>query len=237
MRILPAIDLLGGQAVRLYKGDYTQKTVYNADPAAQAKLFADMGAQYLHVVDLDGAKGGNAANLHSIAEIRAQTALSIQVGGGIRTAETVSQYLNELKIDRVILGTVAVDDPGFVRRMIDEYGAARIVVGVDVREGRVATSGWLADSGLDYLDFIEQLKAIGVRYIVATDIQKDGTLTSPSWEMYERISGMNVIVSGGVSCEDDIEKARGYYGVIVGKAYYEGKVDLRKCLQRESFPV
>jgi len=237
MLIIPAIDLLNGQAVRLHQGDYAQKTVYSADPAALAAGFEKMGARYLHVVDLDGAKVGSAANLKAIAAIRARVETPVQVGGGIRDAATVARYLEELCIDRVILGTVAAEDPDFLGEMIARYGSERIVVGVDVRDGEVATAGWLRSSGLDYLAFIEQLKGLGVRYIVATDISKDGTLTGPNWEMVEKIEDVNVIVSGGVSCREDIEKARAYYGVIVGKAYYEGKVDLEACLQRELFPA
>ncbi|MCL2695941.1 MAG: 1-(5-phosphoribosyl)-5-[(5-phosphoribosylamino)methylideneamino]imidazole-4-carboxamide isomerase [Clostridiales bacterium] len=237
MLIIPAIDLLGGQAVRLYKGDFAQKTVYSADPATLAEGFAGMGAQYLHIVDLDGAKGGGSVNDPTIAAIRARIDIPIQVGGGIRNAETVAHYLNALGVNRVILGTAAVENPTFAREMIKTYGPERIVIGVDVREGKVSTSGWLQDSGVDYLDFIGDLIGMGARYIVATDILRDGTLTAPNWAMYEKISGINVIVSGGVSCEEDIKKARAWYGVIVGKAYYEGKVDLRKCLQNELSPV
>ncbi|MCL2009543.1 MAG: 1-(5-phosphoribosyl)-5-[(5-phosphoribosylamino)methylideneamino]imidazole-4-carboxamide isomerase [Synergistaceae bacterium] len=230
--IIPAIDLQNGEAVRLYKGDYAQKTVYSKNPAELAKEFEKMGAKYLHVVDLDGAKSGLTPNVEVIRKIRENVGIPIQVGGGIRNAETVSLYLDELKITRVILGTIAVKNPEFARDMIEKFGAERIVVGVDVKNGRVLTSGWTEDCGVDYLDFIERLKRMGVKYIVATDISKDGTLTSPNWEMYEKIKGVNVIVSGGVSCEGDIGKARDYYGVIVGKAFYEKKVDLAKIFNK-----
>jgi len=194
--IIPAIDLQNGEAVRLFKGDYQQKTVYNKNPVVLAKAFADMGAAYLHIVDLDGAKDGMTTNIETIRNIRNHVNIPIQVGGGIRTAETVSLYLDELKIDRVILGTIAVTRPDFVKAMLEKYGSERIVVGVDVRNNNVATSGWLEDSGLDYLAFIEKLKQMGIKYIVATDISKDGTLTSPNWKMYEQIGGINVVVSG-----------------------------------------
>ena len=228
--IIPAIDLQNGEAVRLYQGDYAQKTVYSNVPAAIARGFQDMGAKYLHLVDLDGAKDGNTANIATIRKIRAAISIPIQLGGGIRNAETVAMYLDEMKIDRVILGTIAVKDPGFVRAMLEKHGAEKIVVGVDVRNGMVSTAGWREDSTVDYLEFIEDLKAMGVKYIVATDIIKDGSLTSPNWEMYEKIKGINFVVSGGVSCEADVERARGYYAVIVGKAYYEGRIDLKSCL-------
>ena len=233
MLIIPAIDLQNGEAVRLLKGDYAKKTVYSHDPAGLAKNFEKMGAKYLHVVDLDGAKSGGTANIETIRKIRGSISIPFQIGGGIRNAETVSLYLDEVKADRVILGTAAARNPDFVREMLEKYPPERIAVGVDVRNGRVATAGWLEDSGLDYLAFIERLKGFGAQYIVATDISRDGTLTSPNWAMYEQIKGINVIVSGGVASEADLEKSAGYYGVIVGKAFYEGKVDLEKCLKKE----
>ena len=232
MLIIPAIDLQNGEAVRLYQGDYSQKTVYGSDPAAIARGFQDMGARYLHVVDLDGAKDGNIANIETIRKIRAAISIPIQLGGGIRDAKTVAMYLDEIKIDRVILGTIAIKDPGFVQEMLTKHGAEKIVVGVDVRNGNVSTAGWREDSTVDYLEFIESLKAMGVKYIVATDIIKDGSLTSPNWEMYEKIKGINFVVSGGVSCAADVERAAGYYAVIVGKAYYEGRIDLEACLKK-----
>jgi len=232
MLIIPAIDLQNGEAVRLYQGDYKQKTVYSQNPAELASEFEKMGAKYLHIVDLDGAKDGSTANIETIRKIRESVNIAIQVGGGIRSAETISLYLDELKVNRVILGTIAVKNPEFVREMLAKHGAEKIVVGVDVRNGKVSTAGWLEDSDADYIEFIDSLKASGVKYIVVTDINRDGSLTSPNWDMYEKIEGINVVVSGGVSCEADIEKAAGYYAVIVGKAYYEGKVDLEKCLKR-----
>jgi len=233
MLIIPAIDLQNGEAVRLHKGDYTKKTVYSKDPAELARKFEKMGVKYLHVVDLDGAMSGGTANIKTIREIRESVNIPMQVGGGIRDAVTVSLYLDDVKIDRVILGTIAVRNPDFARKMIGKYSPGRIAVSVDVRNGRVAAAGWLEDSGVEYLAFIERLKELGAQYIVVTDISRDGTLTSPNWTMYEQIKGINVIVSGGVASDDDLEKAAGYYGVIVGKAFYEGKVDLEKCLKKE----
>ena len=231
MLVIPAIDLLGGQAVRLYKGDYEQKTVYSQNPPELAAEFEKCGVRFIHVVDLDGAKSGNTLNIETIRKIRERISIPIQVGGGIRNDETISLYLNEIGINRVILGTAAANKPQFVGQMISKYGSERIVVGVDVKDGSVATSGWTKDSRLNYLDFIDRLKDSGVRYIVATDISRDGTLTGPNWEMYEKIKGINLIVSGGISGNDDIIKASQYYGVIVGKAYYEGKVDLKQCAE------
>jgi phosphoribosylformimino-5-aminoimidazole carboxamide ribotide isomerase len=153
------------------------------------------------------------------------------VGGGIRTGATVEYYLKEIGINRVILGTAAIQNPKFLREMIGRYGPEHIVVGVDMRDGKVAASGWLETTSINYMAFINDLRQIGVEYIVATDISKDGTLTSPNWDMYASIQGLKIIVAGGVSCDADILHAREYYGVIVGKAYYEGKVDLVKCLK------
>jgi phosphoribosylformimino-5-aminoimidazole carboxamide ribotide isomerase len=223
--IIPAIDLLDGEVVRLYKGDYGQKTVYSKNPMEVAQNFKDMGAKLLHIVDLNGARSGLSANYEIIKEIGKIT--NIQVGGGIRTAESVEKYLQIAS--RVILGTIAIKEPNFTRDMADKYGANRIVVGVDVRDGKVSTNGWLKDSGKDYLEFIDMLP---MEIIIVTDISKDGTLTCPNWDMYEKIKNKKIIVSGGIACEDDIKKAGKYYGVIVGKAYYEGKVDLERCLKR-----
>jgi phosphoribosylformimino-5-aminoimidazole carboxamide ribotide isomerase len=232
MLIIPAIDLQGGQAVRLVQGDYGKKTVYNPDPVRVAKDFEEMGAKYLHVVDLDGAKDGNTTNIETIRKIRKAISIPMQLGGGIRNAETVSLYLNDIGINRVILGTVAVSQPEFVKEMLAKHGAEKIVIGVDVRNETVATAGWLADSNVNYLEFIEALKAAGAQYLVVTDISRDGTLTSPNWDMYEKIKGINFVVSGGVAEESHIFKAADYYAVIVGKAFYEGKVDLKKCFSQ-----
>jgi len=235
MIIIPAIDLLNGEGVRLLKGDYMQKTTYSSEPHKLALEFERLGAKYLHVVDLDGAKGGNTANIETIRKIRQSIKIPMQLGGGIRNADTVKLYLEDIGINRVILGTIAVTNPEFVDEMIKKYGAEKIVVGVDAKNEQVATSGWLESGNIHYIDYIHRLKAQGVKYIVATDISRDGTLTSPNWDMYKNISkinGINVVVSGGVACDEDIDSAVEYYGVIVGKAFYEGKVDLAKCLQK-----
>jgi len=229
MLIIPAIDLKDGEAVRLYKGDYTQKTVYG-NPIEIAKNFKRMNANCLHIVDLDGAKDATPRNFETIKKI--SEILPIQVGGGIRNDEIVKEYLKFA--DRVILGTVAAENPEFVREMVGKYDAKRIIVGVDVRNNKAATSGWAQDSGIHYLELIDQLKQNGVQTIIVTDISKDGTLTSPNWEIYEKITGMNVIVSGGVSSAEDVMKAKDYYGIIIGKAYYEGRVDLEWLLKNAS---
>jgi len=255
MLIIPAIDLQKGQAVRLVQGDYDKKTIYSHDPVSLAQDFEAMGAQYLHVVDLDGAKSGSTVNRETICRIRANIGIPMQLGGGVRSAETVSMYL-DIGIDRVILGTIAVKKLDFVREMLQIHGSKRIVVGVDIRFrqtlnsgkdevipvqardnkliGYVSTGGWLEDSQTNYLDFIDSLKSMGAEYLVVTDISRDGTLTAPNWDMYEAISGIKVVVSGGVATEAHIAQAAKYYGVIVGKAHYEGRVDLKQCIRKYS---
>ena len=245
MILIPAIDLKDGQAVRLYKGDYQQKTIYSSSPEDIALNFENMGADYLHVVDLDGAKEGITSNLETIKKIRKTISIPMELGGGIRNIETVNLYLNEIGINRVILGTAAIENPNFLALALEKYGSDRIVVGVDVKDGYVSTSGWLKTSQVYYLDFLKELEKMGVKYIVCTDISKDGTLSGPSFDLYESIyqnSSLQFVVSGGVKDASDIYKVneKGYYGCIVGKAYYEGKIDLEgviRCLQKESFHV
>lgn len=236
MFIIPAIDLQNGEAVRLYKGDYNQKTIYSKEPEKLAQKFERMGAQYLHIVDLDGAKNGTTTNLETIRQIRRSTNLKIQVGGGIRTEETVGLYLEKIGINRVILGTAALQNLDFLAKLLKKYGPEKIVVGVDIKNGYVSTSGWLETSEIPYLSFIQQLEKIGVRYTVITDISKDGTLTGPNFNLYAEIkshSKINFVVSGGVKDKNDIVQAlhNNYYAIIIGKAYYEGKIDLESELK------
>jgi len=229
--VIPAIDLKDGEAVRLYKGDYNQKTVYSKEPSKLAKQFQDMGAEYLHIVDLDGAKDGKCTNYSAIKAIRESISIPIEVGGGIRDRTTVKVYLEDLKIDRVILGTVALNNPKFLKEMLQIYGPEKIVVGVDVKDGFVSVSGWLETSEIEYIEFIKSIEQIGIRYIVATDISKDGTLQGPNFEMYKCIkenSNINFVVSGGIKDKQNILDINelDYYACIVGKAYYEGKVNI-----------
>jgi len=240
MILIPAIDLKDGEAVRLYKGDYTQKTVYSSAPEDVALNFEKMGADYLHVVDLDGAKEGTTSNLQAIQKIRQALSIPIELGGGIRDMATVDLYLEDIGIDRVILGTAALNDPEFLKAALQKYGPQKIVVGVDVKDGYVSTAGWLETSNVHYLAFLKQLEELGVQYIVCTDISKDGTLAGPSFPLYESIaqnSSLNFVVSGGIKDAQDIYEVnqRGYYACIVGKAYYEGKVNLEeviRCLRK-----
>lgn len=245
MIVIPAIDIKDGEAVRLYKGDYQQKTVYSKQPEELAKKFESMGATYLHVVDLDGAKDGIRVNTQTIQKIKNSTTMKIEVGGGIRDKETVSLYLDTIGIDRVILGTAAIENPDFLKEVLDIYGPEKIVVGVDVRDGYVSTAGWLTTSETPYIAFIKELEALGVKYIVATDISKDGTLQGPNNAMYEEIannSSIQFVVSGGIKDAADVLNVakKEYYACIIGKAYYEGKVNIQEvitCLRKESSHV
>lgn len=236
MNIIPAIDLIGGQAVRLKKGDYNQVTVYNPDPVEVAKSFEEAGAKFLHVVDLDGAKDGSTANFQTIAEIVAQTSLSVEVGGGIRNIETVQKYV-EIGVDRVIIGTAAVTDPSFLEQALERY-PENVAVGVDIKDGMVAIKGWLEVSALSCFDFCEKLQKLGVKTIICTDISKDGMMSGTNRELYRELSNrfsMNIIASGGVSSMADIQALSDMqlYGAIVGKALYTGAIDLKQAIEKE----
>jgi len=233
MKIFPAIDLRSGRVVRLTKGDYDRMTTYNDDPAAVAASFRADGAEMLHVVDLDGARDGAPTVRSSIAAITAVPGLSVQVGGGIRSEERICDYL-ELGVDRVILGSAAVNNFPWLQEMLRRY-ADHIVVGVDARDGFVAVHGWETVTKLDSMDFCRRLEDAGVQTVVYTDISKDGMLSGTNLEIYRRLTeetDLRVIASGGVSFMEEIAelKAMGVYGVIVGKAIYEKKLSLRECL-------
>lgn len=234
MVIYPAIDIYAGKAVRLYKGDYAQMTVYNDDPTAVAADFVAKGAACIHMVDLEGARSGTTPNLATICLVKETTGLFCQVGGGIRSMETVKAYL-DAGIDRVILGTAAVTDPDFARTAVDAYGE-KIAVGVDIRDGFVAVKGWTEKSSLEAFDFCRCMEAIGIRTVICTDISKDGAMQGPNHDLYRRLSqqlGMQIIASGGVSSIEDIERlaAMDIHGAIVGKAYYTGAVELARAIE------
>lgn len=233
MKLFPAIDLRGGRVVRLTRGDYDQMTTYFDDPVAVSASFREAGARHLHVVDLDGARDGTPVNFPIIAQIVRQSGLAVQVGGGIRTEARIREYL-DLGVARVILGSAAAKDPDWTRQMAERFGPA-IAVGVDVRDGRVAVHGWETLTDLDALDFCHQLEAMGVSTIVYTDISKDGMLQGTNLEIYRRLTAetsLQVIASGGISFADEIRALRdmGVYGAIVGKALYEGALDLSQAL-------
>ncbi|MBR7179517.1 MAG: 1-(5-phosphoribosyl)-5-[Oscillospiraceae bacterium] len=234
MYLYPAIDLVGGKAVRLYKGDYAQMTVYSDDPVSVARDFQAAGATRMHLVDLEAAKSGvpeNAATIRAIAE---HTDLFLEVGGGIRTIQTLETYLN-LGVDRAILGTAAVTNPEFLREAVAKYGE-RVAVGVDLKDGLVAIKGWTETSDLTAEDFFARMEDIGVKTVICTDISRDGAMGGTNRALYKKLSerfSIDLIASGGVSDMEDILalNAMGLHGAIIGKAYYTGAIDLKKALE------
>lgn len=234
MQIFPAIDLSGGQVVRLYQGDYDKMTVYGADPCAVARDFIAAGAKYLHAVDLDGAKDGTLANFESIAAIAKQGGLYIEVGGGIRTEERIRRYL-DLGVSRCILGTIAVKDFDFTARMAQKYGDA-IAVGVDTRDGFVAINGWKELSGETGTDFCRRLYDAGVQTVIYTDISRDGAEQGTNLELYRQLSeieGLSITASGGVSSLEELRELRriGTHAAILGKALYTGRLELKTVIE------
>ena len=235
--VIPAIDLLGGNVVRLYQGDYDQKTEYGSDPAGQARLFCDAGARLIHVVDLDGARTGeretNAAAIATILEAARAAGGEIEVGGGIRDLKVLAGYF-ERGVTRCILGTAAVKDRDFLQKALDEFGPERVIIGVDARDGRVRVAGWEEDTGLGVGDFVQELESRGAGEIIFTDIQTDGALSGPALDSLGMVlaeCGLDVIASGGVSSIDDVRSLRDLghprlKGVITGRALYEGHLDL-----------
>ena len=234
MILFPAIDLYEGKAVRLYKGDYAQMTVYSEHPEEIALDFAAKGATHAHLVDLEGAKSGTTPNLDTVLKLKEAAGLFCEIGGGIRSMETVKTYLSA-GLDRVILGTAAVEDPMFLRAAVDAYGG-QIAVGVDVKDGYVAVKGWTEKSALRFMDFCKEMEQIGVKTLICTDISRDGAMRGTNREMYKQLSeslGLQITASGGVSTMEDIESLRdmNLYGAIIGKAYYTGDIDLKKAIE------
>ncbi len=234
MRIFPAIDLYGGKAVRLYKGDYAQMTVYGEDPVAIAKEFEKQGAEYIHVVDLEGAEKGTPVHLPIVERIAKETGLFLEIGGGIRSMERVDDYLTA-GADRVILGTAAVTDEDFLRAAIAKHGE-KIAVGADIADGKIAIRGWKEKSEYDAEAFFEKMQGLGVKTVVCTDISKDGAMKGTNLELYKSLSArfsIDLVASGGVSSLEDIRalKAMGVYGAIIGKAYYIGAIDLAQAIK------
>ena len=233
MQILPAIDIKEGQVVRLYKGDFNQKTVVNPDVMGQSKIFAQAGIDFIHVVDLDGAFDGRATNRDLIAKLKKESGLGVEVGGGIRTLEQIEDYL-AVGIDRVIIGSMAVKNPDFVKAALEKFGSDKVVVGIDAKNGMVATEGWLETSNVDYISLAKAMEKIGVTLFVYTDIDRDGTLTGPNFEHYDRLvaelTTAKVIASGGIAEQSDLVKLQqiGVAGTIVGKAYYNGNISLEE---------
>ena len=234
MLIFPAIDLYGGKVVRLYKGDYTQMTVYSENPIEVARDFEAAGAEWIHMVDLEGARDGTTPNLSVVADIAQNTHLKVEIGGGIRSMETVKTYV-DAGVSRVILGTAAVKDPDFLKAALDAYGD-KIAVGVDIKDGKVAIKGWLETAEDDAMTFCEKMQKLGVKTIISTDISKDGAMMGANHGLYREMSerfDMQIVASGGVSSMDDVTRLRvlNIYGAIIGKAYYTGAISLKEAIE------
>ena len=234
MNIFPAIDLYGQKAVRLYKGDYAQMTVYSDDPLAVAKDFEVQGAAFVHIVDLEGAKTGVPAHLETVQRIAENTNLFIEIGGGIRDMQTIENYL-ACGADRVILGTAAVTDEVFLKTALEKHGE-KIAVGADIADGKIAIKGWLEQSDYTVYEFFAKMQALGVKTVICTDISKDGAMKGANVGLYKALSlryGVDIVASGGVSSIEDVSALAelGLYGAIVGKAYYIGAIDLKKAIE------
>ena len=234
MEIYPAIDLFEGKAVRLVKGDYAQMTVYSDNPLQVAKDFENKGAKFVHLVDLEGAKNGNTPNIEVVESIAKNTNLLVEIGGGIRSMETVEKYLSH-GVSRVILGTSAVTDPTFLSQAIKKYGD-KIAVGIDVKDGYVAIKGWLEKSQYTCEEFFEKMQKLGVNRVICTDVSKDGAMQGTNRELYATLSkkfNVDVTASGGVSSMEDIIALKniGVKGAIIGKAYYIGAIDLEDAIK------
>lgn len=234
MEIFPAIDLVGGKAVRLFKGDYNQMTVYSDNPLDVALDFQQKGAEFIHLVDLEGAKDGTTPNIDVVKQIVENTSLFAEIGGGIRNIKTVEKYLS-IGVGRVILGTAAVNDEAFLKEALAKFGD-RIAVGIDIKDGFVAIKGWKENSGIDPFEFTEKMQYLGVKYIICTDVSKDGAMKGTNLELYKKLSekfSVNITASGGVSSMEDIKALRkmNIYGAIIGKAYYIGAIDLKEAIE------
>ena len=234
MNIFPAIDLVEGKAVRLFKGDYAQMTVYSDDPLSVARDFERAGAKYIHLVDLEGAKSGETPNLSTVTAIAKQTDLFTEIGGGIRSMQTIETYL-KAGVDRVILGTAAVTDEDFLKQAVATYGE-QIAVGVDIKDGMVAIKGWTEQSDYDCHTFCQKMQDLGVKTLICTDISKDGAMQGTNRALYRTLSetySLQIVASGGVSSIDDVKalRAMDLYGAIIGKAYYIGAIDLKEAIE------
>ncbi len=235
MKIFPAIDLYNGCAVRLLKGDYNQMTIYSENPCEFAAAFEQKGAENLHLVDLEGAKSGATPNLNTIKSIVSQTNLYTELGGGIRSLSTIDKYLN-IGVNRLILGTAAITEQGFVEAAIKEFGQDSIAVGIDIKEEKVAIKGWTEVTDITCDEFCKQMESIGVKTIICTDISKDGAMKGTNRQLYKSLSekfGLDIMASGGVSTLDDIKALSdmNLYGAILGKALYTGAIDLKDAIK------
>ncbi len=234
MKIFPAIDLYGGKVVRLFKGDYAQMTTYSDDPVSVAKNFEEQGATCIHVVDLEGAEKGEPVHTPLVQRIVKETGLFLEIGGGIRRMEVVDAYLSA-GAGRVILGTAAVTDEGFLKAALQKYGE-KIAVGADISEGKVAIRGWKEKSAYTAEAFFEKMQALGVKTVICTDVSKDGAMKGANLELYKALGdrfAIDLVASGGVSTLDDVRALRemNVYGAIIGKAYYIGAIDLKEAIE------
>ncbi|MBQ9411981.1 MAG: 1-(5-phosphoribosyl)-5-[Oscillospiraceae bacterium] len=234
MLILPAIDLYEGKAVRLLRGNYARMTVYSDDPVEVARGFQEAGAQWVHMVDLEGARDGDNPNLEVVRAVARETALNVEIGGGIRDMRTVARYL-DAGVSRVILGTAAVTDPGFAAEAVATYGD-NIAVGVDIQDGQVAIRGWTERSDREVFEFCATLEGLGVKTLICTDISKDGAMGGTNHALYRSLAErlhVRIIASGGISTIEDIKKLRSLdiYGAIIGKAYYTGAIQLAEAIE------
>lgn len=233
MIIFPAIDMIDGNAVRLLKGDYNKKTVYEKNPCDVAKRFENLGAEYLHLVDLDGAKSGKTPNFDAVKKITENTNLKIEIGGGVRNEEVIKRYL-DAGVYRVILGTAAINMPEFTAEMISKYND-KIAVGVDIKDGMAASNGWTEVSELSCDALFERLQSYGAQTVICTDISKDGAMSGTNVELYRHLSEkytMNLVASGGITTIDDVRmlSEMNIYGAILGKALYEGTINLDEAI-------
>ncbi len=234
MNIFPAIDLYGGKAVRLFKGNYAEMTVYSENPIEVARDFEAAGAKFIHMVDLEGARDGTTPNLAIVADVARNTSLYVEIGGGIRDMETVEKYLSA-GVGRVILGTAAVTNPAFLREAVATYGD-KIAVGADVKDGMIAIKGWLEQSAYTLEAFLAEMQTVGVKTVICTDISKDGAMKGTNRELYKALSeqfSLDIVASGGVSSMEDVVALRdmGLYGAIIGKAYYTGAINLKEAVE------
>ena len=235
MRIIPAIDIIDGKCVRLTKGDYNQKTIYSEDPLEIAKMFEDHGVHYLHVVDLDGAKAHQIINYKVLETLASKTNLNIDFGGGIKTITDVNRAF-EAGAKQVTVGSVAAKEPALMMEWLEIFGGEKLILGADCKARRIATNGWLEQSSLDILAFLQDYEQKGMRYSVVTDIDKDGMLAGPSFSLYDEIlkqTNLCLIASGGVTTCDDVVQLKqlGCEGVIIGKALYEGRINLKELME------
>lgn len=233
MLIFPAIDLYGGKAVRLYKGDYNQMTVYDDNPLNTVEKFKQAGATCLHLVDLEGARDGGTPNFDTVRRIVSSSGMFTEIGGGIRSLEVIEKYLSA-GVDRVILGTAAAENEGFAEAAVSRYGE-KIAVGADIRDGLVAVKGWTELTGYSGMDFCKAMQSAGVKTVICTDISRDGAMSGTNRELYRELSenlGLNIVASGGVSTLEDVSAlaGMGLYAAIIGKAYYTGAIDLREAI-------